>query len=86
MFLHAAHGRIMPGLPIVDPGVPLLLVGNHQLLLDSTDQRQDSDSLSRTPMTCKVTNSYYKLLAFVAMLNFQLKHVGLISEFDQGSA
>lgn len=31
VFLHAAHGRIMPGLPIVDPGVPLLLVGNHQL-------------------------------------------------------
>lgn len=34
VFLHAAHGRIMPGLPAVDPGVPLLLVGNHQLLLD----------------------------------------------------
>lgn len=31
VFLHAAHGRIMPGLPTVDPGVPLLLVGNHQL-------------------------------------------------------
>lgn len=34
VFLHAAHGCIMPGLPTVDPGVPLLLVGNHQLLLD----------------------------------------------------
>ncbi len=34
VFLNAAHGRITRGLPVVDANVPLLLVGNHQLLLD----------------------------------------------------
>eukprot|EP00438_Fugacium_kawagutii_P014233 Skav210342 [mRNA] locus=scaffold4443:139001:149668:- [translate_table: standard] len=31
VFLNTAHGRIVRGLPMVDPNVPLLLVGNHQL-------------------------------------------------------
>eukprot|EP00913_Durusdinium_trenchii_P000852 g793.t1 len=31
VFLSTAHGRVMPGLPVVDAETPLLLVGNHQL-------------------------------------------------------
>ena len=46
VFLSTAHGRVMPGLPVIDANTPLLLVGNHQLLLEDKFSFQLSCSLA----------------------------------------